>query len=114
MNLLDYFGTDLLPEEQEQVRTAADALVFCHRLEADREAREALRVASDLVLRRVICDCELGTGDAGEALTAWAQQTRLASRRLRDEQEALREQQASLRHTSSEGRSKRTKRDPDS
>jgi hypothetical protein len=61
MCLLDSFGADLLPEEQEQIRTAADARVFCHRLEADREARQALRVASDLVLRRVVCGCELGS-----------------------------------------------------
>jgi hypothetical protein len=55
MHLLGTFGGDLLPEEHDQVRAAADALLFCHTLEADREAREALRVASDLVLRRVVC-----------------------------------------------------------
>jgi hypothetical protein len=57
MNLLEAFGTDLLPEEQEQVRSAADALLFCHSLDDDREARLALRTASDLVLRRVVSGC---------------------------------------------------------
>ena len=60
MNLLDRFGTDLLQEEQEQIRTAADALLFCDRLESDREARKALRVASDVVIRRTVCGCALG------------------------------------------------------
>lgn len=60
MSLLERFGADLLPEEQEQVRGAADALLFCERLEADREAREALRTASDLVLRRIVSGCAVG------------------------------------------------------
>jgi hypothetical protein len=57
---MDTFGSDLLGEEQDQIRAAADALLFCERLEADREARIALRVASDLVIRRVVSGCELG------------------------------------------------------
>jgi hypothetical protein len=61
MHILELFGSDLLPEEQDQIRTAADALLFCDCLETDREAREALRVASDLVVRRVICGCALAT-----------------------------------------------------
>lgn len=59
MLMLGSFGSDLLPEEQDQIRTAADALLFSDSLEADREAREALRVASDLMIRRVVCGCEL-------------------------------------------------------
>jgi hypothetical protein len=57
MLLLDAFGDDLLTEEHEQMRAAADALLFCDRLEADIEARLALRTASDLVLRRVVSGC---------------------------------------------------------
>jgi hypothetical protein len=61
MCLLDCFEADLLPDERQQVREAADALLFCVLLESDREAREALRTASDLVLRRVVSGCAVGS-----------------------------------------------------
>jgi hypothetical protein len=57
MRLIEAFGSDLLPEEQDQLRSAADALLFCERLENDREVRLALRTAGDLVLRRVVSGC---------------------------------------------------------
>jgi hypothetical protein len=60
MNLVDCFENALLPEELQQVREAADALLFCDTLETDREAREALRTAGDLVLRRVVSGCPVG------------------------------------------------------
>jgi hypothetical protein len=59
-NLLEAFGSDLLPEEQDQIRTAADALLFCEALDTDPEASRALRVASDLVVRRVVSGSALG------------------------------------------------------
>ncbi len=61
MHLIDGFGADLLAEERSQIRAAADALVLCDKLETDREAREALQVASSLVVRRVVSGSALGT-----------------------------------------------------
>jgi hypothetical protein len=60
MDLMGWFGADLLAEEQDQIRSAADALLFSQSLESDREARTALAVASHLVLRRVASGSTLG------------------------------------------------------
>jgi hypothetical protein len=59
VGLLDSHGGDLLPEERDQIRTAADALLFCRSLEADPDARHAVEIAGSLVVRRIVSGCAL-------------------------------------------------------